>query len=291
MEKYIYALGTFDGVHLGHQTLLQAAKELGEATGASAGAYTFTDLPREAVEGVRLGMLTTPAQKYALLEAAGAKRVIAEPFAKVRSLSDEQFIYYLVGAFGADGFVCGKDFRFGKGGRGNAASLRRICKRLGKEVRVVDFLQDSRGDKIASGRIRSDVAAGDMEAAAAALGRPFFIEGEPLPGKGLARQWGTPTVNLPLPDTLVAPRFGVYATRVSVNGAYYPAVTNVGCRPTLDDGDLPNVETYILEGEFDEISHLKVEFLRFIRPETAFPDEKSLQLQIAKDIQTARKMW
>ncbi len=291
MEKFVYALGTFDGVHLGHQKLLASAGALAAQMGALPAAYTFTDLPREAVEGRRIGMLTTSTQKLWLLQTAGAKTVVAEPFAKVRELSPEAFIYYLIGAHGAHGFVCGKDYRFGKGGAGDAATLRQICKSVGKEVRVVDFLQDRYGQKISSGHIRSYVAQGNMEAASAALGRDFFLEGEVCHGKGLARQWGTPTVNLPLPEGVVHPRYGVYATRVTVDGGVYHGITNVGIRPTFADGDQPNTETFILDGQFENISRAKVEFLTFIRPEMTFPDEKSLQIQIAKDIQTVQQLW
>ena len=289
-SKYIFALGTFDGVHLGHQSLLKAAKEMAKEPGVSPAVYTFSDLPRAAVEGKKIGMLTAPVQKYGLLKAAGASLVIAEPFEKVRYLSPEEFVYYLVGAFGAEGFVCGRDFRFGQGGVGDAEALCRIAATVGKQVRVVDFLQDENGQKIASGQIRRYVEAGQPEQAAAALGRPFFVEGDVLHGKGLARQWGTPTINLPLPDDLVQPRFGVYATRVTVDGKTYPGVTNVGRRPTVERDAAPNVETYILEGAFERIDRAQVEFLRFIRPEMTFPDEKSLQLQIAKDIQSAKEL-
>lgn len=291
MNKYIFALGTFDGVHLGHQRLLAAAGELGAQVGAACGVYTFADLPRATVEHRAIGMLTTALQKYDLLRAAGAETVVAEPFAKVKDLSPEQFIYYLIGAYGAQGFVCGKDFRFGKGGAGDAVALARICKSVGKEWTVIDFLQDRRGQKISSRHIRDYVSAGNMEAATAAMGRPFFIEGAVVHGKGLARQWGTPTINIPLPDMLVRPRFGVYATRVTVENACYLGVTNVGVRPTVDDGETPNVETFILDATFDSVEKAKVEFLQFIRPEQAFADEKSLQFQITKDIQTVREIW
>ena len=90
---------------------------------------------------------------------------------------------------------------------------------------------------------------------------------------------------------LVRPRFGVYATRVTVENACYLGVTNVGVRPTVDDGETPNVETFILDATFDSVEKAKVEFLQFIRPEQAFADEKSLQFQITKDIQTVREIW
>ena len=290
MDKYIYALGTFDGVHLGHQALLAAAAQMAAQTGAMPGAYTFTHLPRETVANCRIGMLTTAEQRYALLEAAGAEKVVAEDFCKVKELSPEQFIYYLCGVHGAEGFVCGKDFRFGKNGAGDADALRRICRRLGKEVQVLDFLQDARGEKLSSRHIRTYVSDGNMEAARAAMGRPFFVEGKVQQGKGLARQWGTPTLNIALPEELVLPRFGVYATDVTVEGKVYRGVTNVGIRPTFDDGDKPNTETYVLDGDFDAVSQAKVEFLQFIRSEKNFADEKSLQLQIAKDIQTVKEL-
>ncbi len=290
MDQYIYALGTFDGVHLGHRLLLSAAENLGKQAGAQAAAYTFDALPEKSMTPTATGMLNTVEQKIQLLQQAGAKKVAIEPFEKVRRLSPQQFIYYLTGAFGAAGFVCGRDFRFGKGGVGNARTLQSICKSLGKECKVVDFLTDEQGEKISSRRIRQLIGQGEMEQCTALLGRHFFIEGQVRHGKGLAHQWGTPTINLALPVGLVQPKFGVYETLVTVEGKAYRGITNVGIRPTFADGQEPNVETYILEGAFERITAAKVEFLRFVRPERSFADEKSLQMQIAKDIQTLKNL-
>ena len=289
MNKTIIALGTFDGVHLGHTALIDAACAAAKKLNITPAVFTFADHPAERLTGKKVGWLITAEQKIELLKAAGAEKVYIKPFDEVCGLSPDAFVDGLVLIAGAVGLVCGEDFRFGKGGAGDTAYLQKLCDERGLSLQVVGFVRDDTGEKIASRRIRQCIAAGDMSSAAGALGRAFFIEGEVRHGKGLAHQWGTPTINMELPKQLVTPRFGVYQTRVTVGDQVYDGITNVGCRPTFDDGKTPNVETYILNGKFDRIERAKVEFIRFIRPERQFADESALVAQIQKDIELVGK--
>ncbi len=284
------ALGTFDGVHRGHAALLSAAARKAKKLNICAAAFTFADHPLEKLTGQRVGLLCTLSQRIELLRQAGANVVAVENFGDVCDLSPQAFVELLVTKYRVKGLVCGSDFRFGKGGTGDSKTLQSLCAARGIEFEEVSFVLDETGEKISSGRIREMIAAGEMLAAEKALGRPYFVEGQVCRGKGLARQWHTPTINLALPEELIAPRFGVYQSRVYVSGGCYEGITNVGSRPTFDDGKTPNVETYILEGEFDRIEQAKVELLRFIRPEKKFDDEKSLQEQIQKDIQFVKDL-
>ena len=291
MNEYIMALGTFDGVHRGHDALVKAASATAKQLNKRTAVFTFADHPLEKLTGQRVGLLVTLGAKIVLLRAAGADVVAAEPFEEVCALSPEEFVDLLQSRYRAAGLVCGADFRFGKGGAGDAHILQKLCEDRGMSLQVLSFVRDETGKKISSSRIREMIRQGDMERAASALGRPFFIEGEVCHGKGLARTWNTPTINLRLPEELVYPRFGVYQTLVWIEGKCYKGITNVGLRPTFDDGKVPNVETFILEGTFKEISQAKVELIRFVREEKKFPDEKSLQLQIAKDIEFVKNLW
>ena len=290
MTEYIMALGTFDGVHLGHVALLREAAQMAKKLNIRAAAFTFADHPQERLTSQRVGLLCTLSQRIALLRKAGADMVAVENFADICDLSPEEFVELLVTKYHVRGLVCGSDFRFGKGGKGDKKILANLCAARHLSFSEISFVRDEAGQKISSGHIRSLVSAGAVDAAAELLGRPFFIEGEVRRGKGVARQWNTPTINLPLPEELIIPRFGVYQSRVYIGDKGYEGITNVGCRPTFDDGACPNVETYILQGEFSKIRQAKVELLRFIRPEKKFEDEKSLQLQIQKDIRFVKEL-
>jgi len=285
MTEYIMALGTFDGVHRGHAALLKEAAALAEKLNISAAAFTFADHPQEKLTGQRVGLLCTLSQRIELLRQAGADVVAVENFADVCDLTPAEFVDFLIRKYRVHGLVCGSDFRFGKGGKGDRHTLASLCGTRGLEFSEVSFVTDQRGKKISSSSLREMISARDMSAAWDALGRPFFIEGEVLGGKGLARRWHTPTINLPLPAELVCPRFGVYESRVWVENKCYRGITNVGVRPTFNDGETPNVETFILEGHFEKIEAARVELLCFIRPEQKFENEQDLWRQIREDIE------
>ncbi|MBR5782821.1 MAG: bifunctional riboflavin kinase/FAD synthetase [Clostridia bacterium] len=289
MNTCVMALGTFDGVHLGHAALIGAAAQRAKQLNISTAVFTFGDHPLEKLTGRKVGLLVPLKERIKLLRQAGADVVAVENFEDVCNFSPEEFVDFLVSKYRVRGLVCGTDFRFGKGGIGDAQMLKTLGARRNLSVLVVSFVLDGAGKKISSGNIRKMISKGDMRSAAASLGRPYYIEDDVRHGKGLAHQWGTPTINLPLPAELVYPKFGVYQTQVTVSGKTYDGITNVGCRPTFDDGKTPNVETYILDGSFESIAAARVEFVRFIREEIKFENEAALQAQIAKDIEKIRK--
>lgn len=288
MKSYVIALGNFDGVHLGHQKVILKAKQIAEQQNLGLKVFTFSDHPRQSL-GQSVALLTTTEQKLKRLKDLGVAEVVAEPFAKMRDLSPEMFIYYLIGHQNGVHFVCGEDFHFGKNGAGTVELLQQLCKQTGTDVTAVEFALDENGQKISSRLIRSYITDGAMEKATESLGAYYCLENHTVHGKGLAHTWGTPTVNQPLPDGLVCPRFGVYATLAELSGKFYKSVTNVGVRPTFSDGDTPNMETYILDNDIGEISEMRLHFVKFLRPEQQFSDEKSLQNQIVKDVEEAKK--
>lgn len=290
MRQCVLALGTFDGVHQGHLALIKAASQMAQQLNMDTAVFTFAEHPQELLTGEKIGLICTANQRTKLLKKAGAQTVAVERFAEMRNLSPEEFVAFLVEKYRVGGLVCGKDFRFGKGARGDSKALKELCEQRGLAFCEVDFVRDENGEKISSSRIRDMLQNGQMQAAERLLGRAFFLEGEVCHGKGLARKWKTPTINQAVPKELVTLPLGVYQSRVYVAEKPYPAITNVGRRPTFDDGDFINAETHILEGTFAEIKSARVELLSFLRPEKKYENETDLQAQIQKDIALVKKL-
>ncbi len=284
------ALGMFDGVHLGHSALVKTASEIAQQLNMDTAAFTFADRPQEVLSGQKVGLICTLSQRKALLETAGADLVAVEKFADVREFSPQQFVDFLVQKYHVGGLVCGSDFRFAKDGSGNSKTLANLCASMGLAFKEVSFVLDDAGEKISSSSIRKMLKNGLMHSVQKVLGRPFFFEGEVHRGKGLARLWKTPTINQILPEELAEVAHGVYQSRVQIDGKSYAAITNVGSRPTFEDGDFVNAETHILEGSFSEIRWAKVELMRFVRPEQKFENEADLQAQIQKDISFVKEL-
>ena len=284
-KKIIYALGFFDGVHLGHQALLQACRELADKHGCRAGAVTFTVHPEALVTGNAPTLLNTNEDRKRMLRAYGINSVKALPFDRdLMTTHWSDFLNQLVES-GAAGFVCGNDFRFGAGGSGTAETLAAFCKSKELPYAIVpDQLMD--GERISSTRIRELLEQGELTQANRLLGHAHILTGKVLSGRQLGRTIGTPTANLAFPAGLLVPKFGVYACKVSIDGNIYPAVTNIGTRPTVN-GEGVTAEAHILD--FDEDLYGKkitVAFCRFLRPEQKFASLEELKAQIAAD--TAR---
>ena len=183
---------------------------------------------------------------------------------------------------GGVGFVCGADFRFGWKGGGTAAALAGYCRERGLPWAVIPE-QYLDGVRISSTYIRRELETGDMATAVRFLGHPHILRGTVRHGQALGRRLGFPTANLSLPDTLVRPRFGVYACRATVDGKAYAAVTNVGVRPTVH-GQGVWVESWILDYSGDLYGReLTLEFFFFLRPERKFDSLEALRRQIRED--------
>ena len=291
-NKTIYALGFFDGVHRGHGALLDACREMAERYGCRAGAVTFGTHPEALVRGQAPILLSVPEERERLMrELYGMDTVVTLPFDEaLRNMSWVDFLVMLGNEYGAMGFVCGDDFRFGKGGKGNADLLAEYCAVENLPWAVIpEQLLDGR--RVSSTYIRSQIEAGDMETAVRFLGHPFAIRGKVVHGHQLGRTIGIPTANLLLPKELVSPRFGVYACRAVVDGESYAAVTNVGTRPTVN-GEGVTVEPWILDFEGDLYGReITLEFHRFLRPEMKFPDLAALQAEIRKNAGETRQYF
>ncbi|MBQ3529908.1 MAG: bifunctional riboflavin kinase/FAD synthetase [Oscillospiraceae bacterium] len=282
-QKTIYALGFFDGVHLGHQALLKQCRELAAKHGCNAGVVTFTSHPDGLVLGQSPALLNTSDDRARLLYAYGVDAVKEIPFDReLMSTHWSAFLNSLV-AIGAAGFVCGDDFRFGAGGLGTPKKLAAYCNKRNLPYAVVPE-QVMDGERISSTRIRELLEEGKPEKAGQMLGHPHILTGEVLAGKQLGRTIGIPTANLIFPEGVIVPKFGVYACKVGFNGKAYSAVTNIGTRPTVN-GEGITAEAHILDFEGDLYGkEITVAFCKFLRPEQKFANLDALKAQIAEDI-------
>ncbi len=286
MNSYIYALGFFDGVHLGHQALLDAVKNL--ALPGMRGVVTFLDHPDTLVLGQTPGLINTPADRELLLKHYGMDRIVALPFdEKTRSTPWQAFLEDLRQNYGAAGFVCGEDFRFGAKGAGNAAFLAQFCREAGLPFAVVPE-QTVDGCRVSSTRIRELLAEGKMEQADVCMGHPYILTGTVIHGHQLGRTLGIPTANLAFPKGLAIPKFGVYGCTTRIDGRPYLAVTNLGTRPTVE-GHHITVEPWILDYEGDLYGRtVTLEFHCFLRPERKFSSLEELKTTILGNAQELR---
>ena len=287
MDKTVFALGFFDGVHLGHQALLKAAVRLAEQVGAMPGAVTFSVHPDGLVSGNAPGLLSTGCERDRLLRFYGAKRVLELPFD--RALMETQwsdFLEQLVGK-GAAGFVCGDDFRFGAGGIGTAQTLGSWCRQRNLPYAIVPQ-QEVDGVRVSSTHIRGLLEKGEMEQAVRFLGHPHILSGEVVTGRGLGHTIGIPTANVLLTEGLAVPKLGVYAGYATVEGKEYPAVTNIGSRPTVG-GHQVRTESWLLDFSGDLYGkQITLSLLKFLRPEEKFESLEELKAQILQDAQQVR---
>ena len=287
------ALGTFDGVHLGHQVVLRRAVEEGRRRGVRVVAATFDPHPR-AVLGPRVQpkLLTTLELRREALLRYGADEVRAirfdEEFSKK---SPEEFVReVLVGEIGAEAVVVGENFRFGHRAAGDLEELERLMRALGAEAYSVLVRSGDEKAGISSTRIRELVAGGEVEEAAKLLGRPYLLRGEVIVGDRRGRSIGFPTANVVPDPAVVVPARGVYAGFVRVGKAVHPACTNVGIAPTFERGK-SRVEAYLIGFEGDLYERVvDVSFVRRIRAEKRFSGVDQLKEQIARDVEEARRI-
>ena len=289
-EKIIYALGFFDGVHVGHQALLKACRELADSRGWQAGAVTFVSHPDALVRGKAPLLLNTEAERVALLKDFGMDTVAALAFDEaLKAMHWRAFLELLTEKYTAAGFVCGDDFRFGRGGKGTAGLLAEFCRERGLPFAVVPE-QTVDGKRVSSTYIRGLIEKGHMAEAEIFLGHPHMLSGTVVEGKQLGRTIGIPTANLLLPEGVVCPAFGVYACKALVDGREYPAVTNVGVRPTVS-GEGITVEPWLLDFEGDLYGKtLTLEFYTFLRPEKKFDSLEALRREILENAEQTRAL-
>ena len=285
----VLTLGVFDGLHLGHQRIMQTVVESAEATRAVPTVITFDPHPRAVLHPENAPpLLQTLDQRLANFEVLGIKQTIVIRFDKEFADTDaETFLRDIVHErLQAREVFLGKGFFFGKNRGGNIELLREMSKKLGffaDEVAEVRL----RGQRISSSSIRRLLADGKVNLARRMLGRPYGVEGQIIHGLQRGRTIGFPTANLH-PHNRVIPKFGVYATATLIEGTWRRSITNVGIRPTFDDDQNPSIESYVFDFDGDLYGDvLRVRFLHRIRDERKFGGIDELRAQIQKDTRRA----
>jgi riboflavin kinase/FMN adenylyltransferase len=289
------SLGKFDGIHRGHQLLLNKILEQKEQ-GLQAVMFTFMYHPDNLFSDKEIDTIYTEEEKWYLLEQSGLDVLVSYPFTEeTASMEPESFIKdILIEKLDAKMIVVGSDFGFGHNRRGNVAMLKELSGVYGYELVVYDKIKiydkiKMEDQVISSTLIRNEIIEGHMETANTMLGKPYTLIGEVQHGRKIGRTLGFPTVNLIPPAHKLLPPKGVYASITTINGLKYPGITNIGYNPTVGMTPEPRVETYIFD--FDEDLYgasIEVSLYAMERKETKFDSLEELKAQMQKDISFGR---
>jgi riboflavin kinase/FMN adenylyltransferase len=287
----VLAIGNFDGVHRGHQALIEATRKEALRLATQAGAVVFEPHPREYFQPDKPHFQLTPLPlKLRLMEAFGIDLAIVLAFdARFAALSADEFISgVLVDALGARQVVVGYDFRFGKGRTGDPKGLRRAGEALGFGVTVIGQVAEA-GEVFSSSAIRAELALGDVKGAAQMLGWWWRVSGVVRSGAKRGTGLGFPTANITLPaGTALA--HGIYAVRIFRGSSQYAGAAYLGTRPTFDHG-AAILETFLFDFDGDLYgTEIEVEFIDFIRPDRRFDSAEALQAQMDADCGRAREI-
>lgn len=285
----VLTLGVFDGLHLGHQKIMETVVERAKATNSVPTAITFDPHPRAVLHPQSAPpLLQTLDQRLANFEVLGIKQAIVIRFSQEFAAQNaETFIREIISErLQAREVYLGAGFEFGKNRGGNIALLKKMSEELGFYADEVEEIR-LRGHRISSSRIRGLLAEGKVNLARRMLGRPYGVEGQIVRGDQRGRTIGFPTANLH-PHNRVIPKFGVYATANLIDGTWRRSITNVGIRPTFAGDKEPSIESYIFDFDGDLYGDvLRVRFLHRIRDERKFNGIEELKDQIKKDTLTA----
>ncbi len=301
----VVALGTFDGVHIGHQKVIMAARDLGSKQGKRSIVATFWPLPREVIgkERKKFGLITTLKQKEEIIRNLGVDALLVMRFnRRFARLQPEEFIRKVIyQKIGAARVVVGPGFRFGKNRLGNVTLLKRLGRKYGFSVNTVAELKIGNA-KVSSSKIRQLLWQGKIETANHLLGRYYAISGTVKKGSGRGKGLSFPTANLDISGNVILPQ-GVYVVAVRFAGKEETGVANIGTRPTFSPGGQfparkvkrkyaqPVVEVYVFNFQGNLYrKKLEVFLVRKIREEMRFPTPEKLIERIKRDIQFARKL-
>ena len=283
----VVCLGNFDGIHLGHAALVRETVEKAKSLSSpsspvASGACFFKIAPSDYFAPASTPHLITFEQKLSILADMGIQFAFVTDFIQLRDRSPKDFVEQTIrkecrGIYA----VCGFNFHFGKSAEGTAQTLMHLMRGNASVLDPVLF----EGELISSSNIRKELSTGNVEKAHNMLGRPFALATPVLRGKALGRTLGIPTINQQFPENFAIPKNGIYVTRTRIDGMEYASVSNVGIRPSVDDGMHVNCETHVLNFDREIYGEtVTVEFLKRLRGEIRFEDLNSLTAQIQKDI-------
>ena len=287
------ALGFFDGVHRGHAALLERVKERADETGALPAVLTFDVHPDNLVFGKEVPLINSaPEREEIIRRVYGIDTTIFLHFNRsLMQMPWQDFIASAVNELGITSVVVGHDFSFGYRGEGTPQRLQTWCAGQGISCDVIPAVMID-GRIVSSTEIRTLIAEGEIEKANRLLGHPHTLSDVIHSGFHLGAKLGSPTINMAFPEGVVIPRHGVYAARVWLDdGANYEAVTNIGVRPTVSDGEQVSVESHLLDFSGNLYGrHARVEFMHFQRAERKFETVEELSAQIRRDAEETR-IW
>lgn len=287
----VLTMGKFDGLHLGHQELISTTVERARTLGFGSAALTWDPHPNVVLRpGQPVELLTSLEEKIELIGRFGLDLLIVAPFTEAtKATSAEAYMRQIVAAVPVRELWVGEDFAMGRGRSGDVAALMGIGAELGFAVGAVRQIAAD-GQPVSASRVRERLRAGDVTGAVELLGRPFGLRGVVVEGDKRGRTIGFPTANLQIGPHHVLPADGVYACRVYLNGIGFPAVTNIGVRPTFD-GLRRTVEAHLLDWSGDLYGQsIRVEFLHRLRGEQKFAGIEALVAQIRADADAAREL-
>lgn len=286
------ALGYFDGLHKGHRNVISLAAAEKE-NGLAPVCFTFSKSPKSVLNGTQSNALMTNEDKIKTLERLGIERTYQADFEKIMNMPSKDFAQeILIDTLKAEKLFCGFNYRYGKNGEGSAETLKSFCESKGITLTVVPATE-SEGEVVSSTLIRKLITDGNVKRANELMCSRFGFSSVIEHGKRLGRELGTPTINQPLCSELVVPKFGVYASIVTLeNGDSYCGVTNIGIKPTVG-GNTPLCETWMPKYKGGEIygQSADVRLLEFIRPERKFSGIDELKNAIIDNSKTALEIY
>jgi riboflavin kinase/FMN adenylyltransferase len=285
------ALGNFDGVHLGHQTLIRELVEKAHQEKGISVVFTFQPHPLAVLGNKKkISLLNTSEEKENLIRRCGADIYIPFPFDQnVADMSPEDFVKdILIQGLGAKAVFVGYNYSFGRKAMGDASLLKEICQNYGCEVKIIPEVK-YKDIHISSTVIRDYLLRGKVAWANLFLGYSYSLSGIVLPGSQLGRKLGFPTANIQVPPGLVIPKNGVYVVKAKLGKEIYEGVANIGNRPTIGS-DLPKtIEIHIIDRELNLYDkRIRVYFLERLRSEKKFSDINELKFQVHSDIAAAK---
>lgn len=282
------SMGTFDGLHIGHQQLIHNLTSHCKEEGYRSVVYTYSNHPREYTLGMKVPRIITLEDKIQQFEVLGLDILVLLKFDELqREMSPEHFLKELLfDPLDIRYLTVGFDFHFGKRARGNIECLQNYTR--GKEV-VLDIVSPIAryNEKVSSTLIRNLLFEGKIQRVNELLGRRYSFTGEVVHGKHVGRLLGFPTANLQIDETMNLIKSGVYISKVKIGKVYYEALTNIGFNPTFDQKEL-NVESYILNFNEDLYGRkIKVEFVKRLRDELRFDSKDALVKRMHRDVEEA----
>lgn len=295
--RRVLAIGTFDGVHVGHQAVIRRAIALAQERGLGAMALTFEPQPIAVLRPeLKPAVLTHIGLKSQLIESLGIRELLVLPFTRAFSrIRAERFAEMLVAPpVGADAVVVGENFRFGNGGSGTVEMLAHFGRSRALHVECPPMVSSADGKPISSTRIRRLIATDQVAAVIPLLGRMHSVEGVVVSGDGRGRGMGLPTANLEVPADSAMPSRGVYAGRAVLARGRSAAAINIGLAPTFTDGerDTVRLEAFLLDHDGSDLygQTMRIDFIERLRDERKFESKDALMAQIAEDIARVREL-